>query len=251
MRASLGNWNARDHLVLLHHRRHEQRVVEHDARVDLRVRRHGREPEPDLRLVRRLAADRVVVHLERKPRAFREELPVALAPDHRFEAGRVQVHVLRAARPVRHAGQVGLGHRVMDDAAVARADLDRLHPDVAVEHEVGGIGGVRHRAGRRDRHRLLHRQHDVGRADLPALGERRRRRQSPPDCPRARRRRPTRRPSRSPSSLRTRGSRNSPKCGSAFHGGIARWTTCCLIDCAHGRASLNDSNEKGATSPGR
>ncbi len=53
------------------------------------------------------------------------------------------------------------------------------------------------------------------------------------------------------SSLRTRGSRNSPKCGSAFHGGIARWTTCCLIDCAQGRASLKDSSEKGATSPGR
>jgi hypothetical protein len=39
-------------------------------------------------------------------------------------------------------------------------------------------------------------------------------------------------------SLRRRGSRKSPKCGSAFHGGICRVVTACRIARAQGRASL-------------
>src|SRR5688500_13071401 len=52
-------------------------------------------------------------------------------------------------------------------------------------------------------------------------------------------------------SLRRRSLRNVPCAGSACHGGIARVLTFCLMAPAQGRASPYDSNDIGATSPGR
>jgi hypothetical protein len=45
--------------------------------------------------------------------------------------------------------------------------------------------------------------------------------------------------------------RNVPYARSACHGGITRDATFSLIAPAHGRTSLNDSSDIGATSPGR
>src|SRR6266852_2057832 len=52
-------------------------------------------------------------------------------------------------------------------------------------------------------------------------------------------------------SLRRRSLRNSPCEGSACHGGIVPFDTRVSIDFAHGRASLNVSNDIGATVSGR
>src|SRR5262245_26620825 len=50
---------------------------------------------------------------------------------------------------------------------------------------------------------------------------------------------------------RLRSLRNAPCARSACHGGITRDATFSLIAPAHGRTSLNEVSDMGATSPGR
>ena len=72
-------------------------------------------------------------------------------------------------------------HGVMHQRTVARADFERLHPRVLGEarreNDVGGLDGPR----RRHVVRLGHLDHFIGRADVPAVHERSRRREHPSD----------------------------------------------------------------------
>ena len=138
--------------------------------------------KPTLRLIGRLRADRVVVHLRTRcacPSGRTCRSPRA-RPSPRGRANR-GARSAAARRRCRRA--VGLRDRVMHDAAVARTDFDRLNPGVLGKHVVRrarSIYGIVPVAGNLDR--LRHRQHEIRLADLPAVGELRRRRQCPPDC---------------------------------------------------------------------
>ncbi len=181
---------------------------------------------------------RAIARLEHEPRLVRRDAA---------DVGRAEL----AARLRRAAGRLRERDHVVHLGARAGMDLDRLDPLVLGQPGRRLEVLVRHRAARRNRELLVHREDRVGRADRPAVGEDRRRRQVLVVALRRAARRPTRRWS-SISCFVSRGSFLNMPCGvSAPHGGIAPETTRCLIDLAHGRAASNVVSDIGANIVGR
>src|SRR5687767_5755831 len=86
--------------------------------------------ESHSRLVRLLLADRVVVHAELDSRTLADELPVAFAPDHGFEARRIKVHIARRCLRSVFTGSHHSDCPVMYHRAIPGPDFDGLYPGV-------------------------------------------------------------------------------------------------------------------------